>query len=230
MRAMISTIRNAACAILLIAIAGPDSLAQSIKGKVFDPDGGVIPKTRVMLMQDYVKQQETTTDEKGTFEFTGLAQGRYQVQIKQTMFSLFQQTVDLKGAEPAMVYAVLPLGRMSDGIQINGQLALSVQRNPALDVKVVRTGGKIEPASLMEFPRPEYPPGPDARGVEGTVVLFATIKEDGSVADPVVLSSPDVDFDAACKAAVKKWRYRPMKLNGHPVETQVTITLQFNLK
>lgn len=230
MSAILSMIRKSACGILLIAAAGTGAMAQGIKGTVFDPDGGVIPNTRVMLMQDYVKLQETTTDEKGNFAFTGVAQGRYQVQIKQPMFSLFQQTIDLKGSEPAMVYAVLPLGRMSDGMQINGQLAPNIQRNPALTAKNIRTGGKIEPASLAEFPRPEYPPGPDARGVEGTVVLFATIREDGSVADPVVLSSPDLEFDEACKAAVKKWRYRPMKLNGHPVETQITITMQFTLK
>jgi TonB family protein len=230
MNAMISVVRKSAYAILLTVCAAAGAVAQSIKGTVFDSDGGVIPKARVMLMQDYVKVKETTSDEKGGFAFSDLTQGRYQVQIKQPMFSLFQQTIDLKGTEPAMVYAVLPLGRMSDGIQINAQLAPTVQRNPALNQRAVQTGGKIEPASLMDFPRPEYPPGPDARGVEGTVVLFATIKEDGSVTDPVVLASPDVEFDDWCKAAVKKWRYRPMKLNGHPVQTQITIMVQFSLK
>ena len=84
-------------------------------------------------------------------------------------------------------------------------------------------------AKLLEFPLPDYPPGPDSSGAEGDVVIFATVRADGRVANPVVISSPDRAFDEAAVAAVEKWRYRPMKLNGHPVDAQVMITLHYRL-
>ena len=113
MRRMI--VPAAALVLLLAGWAGNEAMAQSIRGTVFDPDGGVIANARVMLMQEYVKFKETVADDKGGFSFADLAPGRYQVQVKQPMFSLFQQTVELKEAESAMVYAILPLGRLSDG-------------------------------------------------------------------------------------------------------------------
>ncbi len=204
--------------------------AQGIVGTVFDPDGGVMPKSRVMLMQDYVKIRETAADERGAFAFTDLAEGRYQLQIKHPMFSLFQQTLDLKGTEPARVHAILPLGRMTDGIRIDARLAPGVERRTSRRPAAARQGGKVEPAKLLKISTPVYPPGADARGVEGPVVIFATIRADGSVADPVVICSPEPEFEGESVAAVKRWRYRPMMLNGRAVETQVTITLQYHLQ
>lgn len=62
------------------------------------------------------------------------------------------------------------------------------------------------------------------------VVRDATISAGGSVAGPVVISSPDPESDVVSAASVMTWRYRPMNLNAHPVESQVRITLQFCLR
>ncbi len=208
----------------------PPTVAQSIRGTVFDPTGAVVTKAEVMLMQDYVKLKQTTGDEDGSFIFSDLVPGRYQVQIKKLMFSLFQQTVELREQGHEVLYAVLSLGRMSDRMRINARLAPTARRNLLPTQKEIRAGGKVEPSKILQFQMPEYPPGPDARGVEGDVVLYATIQADGSVASPIVISTPDPEFDAGSIAAVKNWRYKPMKLNGQPVDSQVVITLQFRLQ
>jgi TonB family protein len=66
--------------------------------------------------------------------------------------------------------------------------------------------------------------------VEGAVVVYATIHTDGRVSDPIVLESPDPDLEREALQTVRKARYEPMKLNGHPVQCQVTVVLDFKLE
>jgi TonB family protein len=215
---------------VVIALLVPLScMAQSISGVVYDPDGGLVPNARVMLMQDYVKQKEIKSGETGEFAFTGLRPGIYQLQVKQERLSLFQQTVML-GAESERVYVVLPLARESESVQIHAHPASGVRKSERSVSKAIRLGGKVEPAQPLQPLRPAYPAGAVARGVEGSVVLYATIHTDGAVSDPIVLESPDPDLEKEALQTVSKLRYQPMKLNGHPVQCQVTIILDFKLE
>jgi protein TonB len=65
---------------------------------------------------------------------------------------------------------------------------------------------------------PMYPPGAQARGQEGWVLLEFTVTESGSVIDAsVVESQPPGVFDEAAKRAVLKFKYKPRVENGKPV-------------
>jgi TonB family protein len=214
---------------LPIVLAAGASHAQSISGIVYDPTGGVVTGTRVMRMQDYVKAQESKSTPSGEFSFAALKPGMYQLQIKQPMFSLFQTTVMLEGDEQARVYAVLPLARSFEEVQINAHLPAGTRKSVAAE-PAIRAGGRVEPTKALQPPRPAYPPGAAARGLEGSVVLFATIKTDGSVAEAIVLKSPDQELTDEAMRAVRKCRYQPMKLNGQPVETQMAIVFNFRLQ
>jgi TonB family protein len=56
---------------------------------------------------------------------------------------------------------------------------------------------------------PDYPTGPSAAGVEGSVLLDFAITRDGGVTDLVVLESqPPFLFEGAALAAVRNWNYR----------------------
>ena len=122
-------------------------------------------------MQDYVKQKESRSGEAGEFAFTGLQPGMYQLQVKQERFSLFQQSVIL-GSESERVYPVLPLARESEAVRISGRPA-SGSRKPEKPLsKESRSGGRVEPAKLLQPLRPAYPAGALARGVEGSVGLI----------------------------------------------------------
>jgi protein TonB len=114
-------------------------------------------------------------------------------------------------------------------MRINGQLPAGTQKAVAAE-PASRAGGSVEPAKALEPPRPAYPPDAAARGVEGSVALFATIKTDGSVSDVVVLKSPDRALGEEAVRSVKKCRYQPMKLNGRAVETQMTMVFNFCLQ
>ena len=65
---------------------------------------------------------------------------------------------------------------------------------------------------------PMYPPGAQARGQEGWVLLEFTVTESGSVTDAsVVESQPPGVFDEAAKRAVLKFKYKPRVENGKPI-------------
>ena len=63
-------------------------------------------------------------------------------------------------------------------------------------------------------------------GIEGSVVLAATIGTDGKIKKVNVVSGHPLLTQAALDA-VKHWRYQPSYLNGAPVEVDSSITLNF---
>lgn len=94
--------------------------------------------------------------------------------------------------------------------------------------RIVQTSSMQE-ARLINFVRPEYPAFARQARIEGTVVLEAIIGTDGTVKALHYVSGPPLLVQAALNA-VGQWRYRPMYLNGRPVEVQTTITVHFNLQ
>jgi protein TonB len=77
--------------------------------------------------------------------------------------------------------------------------------------------------------RPAYPPEAKAARIQGTVHLEATISEEGTVVNLVVLSGPDELVESAL-AAVRQWVYRPTLLNGEPIAVITTIDINYTLQ
>jgi protein TonB len=92
----------------------------------------------------------------------------------------------------------------------------------------IRLGGDVEAAKLIRMVRPFYPPIARQAGVEGTVVLSATIATDGTVEALHYVSGPALLVQAAMNA-VRQWRYEPTLLNGGPVAVETTIKVIFVL-
>ena len=74
------------------------------------------------------------------------------------------------------------------------------------------------PRLISEF-KAEYPPVPYEEGVEGTVTLTFTVDEEGNVLDVRVLRGVHPDLDAAAKAALRRFKYKPGMQDGSPVIT-----------
>jgi len=74
---------------------------------------------------------------------------------------------------------------------------------------------------------PLYPPEAMAQKLKGTVVLQAVIGRDGTVQDLKLVRGYFVLAKSAI-AAVKQWRFQPYKVNGHALQTQTVITINFN--
>ena len=75
---------------------------------------------------------------------------------------------------------------------------------------------------------PVYPPIAREAGIEGTVILQATISKTGTIENLRVVSGPMM-LQRAAVAAVSQWRYRPYLLSGEPVEVETTVNVRFTL-
>ncbi|HET7306966.1 MAG TPA: TonB family protein [Gammaproteobacteria bacterium] len=75
---------------------------------------------------------------------------------------------------------------------------------------------------------PEYPAVAARRSTDGYVVVAFTVTADGSTSDiQVVSSSPRDVFDAAARAAVAHWRFKPYRIDGKPASVRVQQRIEF---
>lgn len=95
--------------------------------------------------------------------------------------------------------------------------------------KLVRVGDGVESPTKTHHVDPIYPSEAKANGVEGVVVIEATIGTDGTVTDARVLKSIPA-LDQAALDAVLQWEFRPTLLNGEPVAVVMTTTVNFTLQ
>ncbi|HEX8711174.1 MAG TPA: TonB family protein [Terracidiphilus sp.] len=75
---------------------------------------------------------------------------------------------------------------------------------------------------------PSYPPLAHTMGIEGTVVLQASISKAGRIENLRVVSGPQLLQKAAIDA-VSQWLYRPYLLNGAPVDVETTVNVTFTM-
>jgi periplasmic protein TonB len=70
---------------------------------------------------------------------------------------------------------------------------------------------------------------PDAKNIFGPVSVQAEIDKPGKPSSVKILSGHPI-LAAAVLNAVRQWRWRPLKLNGVPVEAETTISVKFEPK
>lgn len=92
----------------------------------------------------------------------------------------------------------------------------------------VRVGANVESAMLIHQAVPSYPQAAKDAHITGTVIIHALIDKDGVIKDTDVISGVCVLAEPALEA-VKKWRYKPTRINGDPVEVDTTISVIFTL-
>lgn len=103
-----------------------------------------------------------------------------------------------------------------------------VRVEPATPKGPQRVSGGVAEGMLLDRVPPVYPPIARAAGVQGTVVLEATITTSGTIRDLRVVSGPAMLRQAAVDA-VSRWRYRPYLLSGTPVEVETTVSVVFSM-
>jgi len=94
----------------------------------------------------------------------------------------------------------------------------------------VRRVSQLVQANLIQQVKPIYPRLAVSARVHGVVILEAVITKEGRI-DPARLRVVEGHpmLSPAAVEAVEKWRYRPLLLNGEPVEVVTTITVNFSL-
>ncbi len=92
----------------------------------------------------------------------------------------------------------------------------------------VRVGGNVKEPRILHIEQPKYPPEARKAGVEGVVVVEATLTTTGSVEKIKVISGPPLLTGPAVEA-VSNWKYEPTYLNGQPVPVILTARISFSL-
>jgi protein TonB len=78
------------------------------------------------------------------------------------------------------------------------------------------------------YVEPVYPKDALKNGVRGDVRLRITVDTDGRVKlAEVISSSPPGVFEESALTAVRRWRFRPIEVDGKPVEASVMTTVVF---
>lgn len=128
---------------------------------------------------------------------------------------------------PGGVIGGVPFGVLA-GV-VGGEVAPPPVPPPPSVRNPVRVGGDLKPPELLRRVEPEYPPVAVHAHITGTVILEASVNEDGAVEDVRVLRSIKV-LDQAAMNAVRQWQYLPLILNGRPTPFVLTVVLEFSLK
>jgi periplasmic protein TonB len=93
----------------------------------------------------------------------------------------------------------------------------------------VRVGGSLQESKCIFRVSPVYPDLARRTRTTGTVVLEATIDEEGNVSGLKILSGHPFLNEAALDA-VRQWKYSPTVLNGEPMPVQALVTVIFSLR
>lgn len=93
----------------------------------------------------------------------------------------------------------------------------------------VKIEGDIKPPKLIKEVAPVYPREAVQGQVEGVVILAVRTDVQGKVkAVKKMLSIPKLD--QAAIDAVKQWEYKPLVIDGKPVEAVFTVTVRFKMR
>jgi protein TonB len=77
---------------------------------------------------------------------------------------------------------------------------------------------KVDPAYPLQLMRSR---------VQGTVTLYAVIRDDGSVSDVRVLNAVDDRLADYARTALSQWRFRPATKNGSAVDLEAIVLIPF---
>jgi TonB family protein len=178
---------------------------------------------------DAGNEETTTADPAGEYRFTGIPAGRYAVEIACPGFVPNKTETTVVTGAVARIDANLVVGQVRETVSVVGKRSAPAVQAAPRTAERIRVGGNVSTVRLLRQPRPDYPADLQAAGVEGTVVMRAVISKDGGVLNPRVINSADPRLAKAALDAVAKWVYQPALLNGEPIETVTTISVEFHL-
>jgi protein TonB len=95
-----------------------------------------------------------------------------------------------------------------------------------------KAGAGVTLPRVVKEVRPEYTEAAKQARIEGTVVVEAVVKTDGTVGDVKVTRSLDTEYglDEQAVKAARQWLFEPGKKDGKAVPVSVAIELTFTLK
>jgi TonB family protein len=144
-----------------------------------------------------------------------------------TFSSGIQDKKESSSEPPAISYSQAPLNQQLPQHGVCGDKPLPP--NPVDESKFIRVGGSVMSQNLVHQEIPVYPREAKDKHIKGTVILRAIITPDGKVTKIQFLSGPS-ELKKSAIDAVEQWRYKPVCLNGEPINVDTTISISYPWK
>ncbi len=143
---------------------------------------------------------------------------------------LAEQTMSVvKGFDEHLTMFTAPMDNNQAAIQIVAPGIAAGAAETGTPPTMIRVGGNVQSAKLIQQPRPIYPPDAKAQGIQGKVTLSVIIAKDGTVREITEATGDSPLLVNAAMDAVRQWVYQPTLLNGQPIEVQTQIDVNFTL-
>jgi TonB family protein len=236
-------------AMLTVPIAGMAGQRFSkFTGTVLDQTNGFLPDTTLSLTNtDSQARNEVRTDRTGRFEFLGVPDGEYALEVRQRGFAPLTEVVTIAGRDLDR-NVQLQIGSLEETVTVSDRgsdtpSAVQTEKRPKLRQWAEETrqrvaarcssggagpmGGNILAPSKILDVKPQYPEGPANAHVGGVVTLDAVIGTDGTIREVRALHSPDPDLERAAVEAVRQWEFSTTMLNCTPVDVHMRVTVAF---
>jgi TonB family protein len=136
----------------------------------------------------------------------------------------------VKQFDEHLTVSMLPTGSPEVDVRIAapGSLTQFVMTGNPTSGPRITVGGKVQEASLISKVMPAYPSLAKSAGIQGHVILAVIIATNGTVQEVQAVSGHPLLIPAAM-AAVKQWTYKPLLMNGQPVEVSTQVDIDFTL-
>jgi TonB family protein len=211
--------------VFLAALVATTALAlPGLSGTVRDTSLGPIDGAIVTVVSTETGKGLQRPSTSGEFSISGLPVGEYLIKVENDGYQPVTGLVRLTGDD---VHSITVVMLKADPSKPGTLGAGSPLRHYVRPERTSPKPPKVRPADLKQKLAPVYPEADRKAGVEGSVKLSMIILPDGTVEDLVVLSAPDAEMGLAALLAVRKWRYSPTYLDDEPVETSLTVDINF---
>jgi TonB family protein len=98
---------------------------------------------------------------------------------------------------------------------------------PETHVPAESRGQKVLRPTPLYNPKPGYTQDALDAGIEGTMIVEATLDTEGCVVNTDILQGLDPDLDQHVLDILRYWAFRPATLAGEPVKVHYSLTLNF---
>lgn len=100
---------------------------------------------------------------------------------------------------------------------------------PTSDRTPYKIGGAVSPPSCISCSDPEYTEAARRARLEGTMVLWVIVNEEGKAERFRIREPFGMGLDDAAVEAVREWEFRPAMRDGKPVPVYMTIEVNYHL-
>jgi TonB family protein len=201
--------------------------AATISGSLFDTTGVAIPDAKLVLHSaDTSADLDGTSGPDGKFSFGDLSAGQYILRVEKPGFADLLREFTVKADSNIERGLVM---RIQGQEESNTNEKESSGGTQPFAPERIRVKGEVAEANLIRKVQPIYPAAAKAAHVQGTVLLKMVILKDGTPGEITVVSSPSQDLSEASLEAVRQWRYRPILLNGQPIQVLTDVTVNYTL-